>query len=123
VILRRGNFPHAIIFITIELERGNSVANLRGGYCERASERFWPPAPLIVEILRWSRPTMRPNKQRFELSTPPSEARRTKKKARDQVGPRRVGVRGGEIDHKADDRAGLVIAPQNALAKLPERYR
>jgi hypothetical protein len=26
------------------------------------------------------------------------------------------GVRGGEIDHQADNRAGLMIAPQNADA-------
>jgi len=25
------------------------------GYCERASDEFWPPAPLIVENLAWSR--------------------------------------------------------------------
>jgi len=37
------------------------------GYCERASDEFWPPAPLIVENLGWSRRTMRSNKQRFEL--------------------------------------------------------
>ena len=44
---------------------------------------------------------------------PPSEARRRKKKEEAQIGPRRIGVRGGGIDHKADDRPDLVIAPQN----------
>ena len=37
-----------------------------------------------------------------------------RKREETQIGPRRIGVRGGEIDHKADDRADLVIAPQNA---------
>src|SRR6516164_9489185 len=63
------SFLQIVWFISfaVHLEHEEFPTKFAQGYCARASDEFCPPGSIKSKIQGWSRRTIQPNKQRFEL--------------------------------------------------------